>query len=423
MAIKHAVRGTGCRWMLFAVLAWGVASEARAAEFVEYYKNGVAAAEAQNWSLTEEMMLKAIAEQSEERAKVKKAFYFRRYLPHFYLGKARFEAGNCRGALAAWKESETQGVVQKFPEFQLILEGRQACTQMVALAAALDKALRAVESAEQAAGRSRGRLSELPEGEPTGKVLVNRQAEAEASLGRIRLRLASADIVLNEVEEAAAVAAVAEREFKVIASQANEMRASQLAVRKQKLATEIQTLVATARQALRASEYLQPYPVQVSRHRLAVEQAIRNAEDAADGSLSGGELQAVRAELTQATRNLRRSASPPPEDLQRAARAFLDQDYSSVLSILGESEFESARASSHAHLLQAAALHALYFSTGAENAELLQQAGEQVLACHGADRERTPPTAVFSPSFVAFYESQVSGGGEGNEIEGADEEL
>ena len=30
-----------------------------------------------------------------------------------------------------------------------------------------------------------------------------------------------------------------------------------------------------------------------------------------------------------------------------------------------------------------------------------------MLACNGADPQRSPPPAVFSPSFIVFFESQI----------------
>lgn len=423
MAIGSKGRRFWVRLLLGVVLACGTAGRAPAAEFVEFYKNGLAAAQSQRWSLAAEMMRKAIDGQPQERTKVKKALYFRRYLPHFHLGKALYEMGDCSGALTAWQESEAQGVVQRFPEHQQILDGRLACGQMTDLANALDKALLAVESAETSATRSRRRLSELPNADDEAQVLLDRQTEAEASLGRVRRRLASADIVLGEVEEAAAVAAVAAREFEVLRQQADEMRAARVAVRQEQLSSEIENLTSRARDALRSSEYLRPYPARVARSRTAVEQALQHAKAATEGSLSAGELQAVQSELAQATRDLRRTVSPPPAELEQAATAYLTRDYAGVLTILGESEFPSNRATSHSHLLQAAALFALYYSTGAGDEALLEQARQEVLACHDADQGQSPPTAVFSPSFVAFFERQTLEPVASGQQEGVDEGL
>lgn len=411
------------RILLAAVLFGGAPALASAAEFVEFYKNGMAAVESQQWSVAAEMMQKAIDQQPSAKTKVKKALYFRRYLPHFYLGKALFETGDCTGALAAWQESEAQGVVRKFPEYQQIQGGRVACVHMVELQAALGDALRIVESAESAASQARRRLSEVPSTHESLQVLLSRQAEAEASLARVQQRLASRNIVLSAVEEAATLAKLTRSEFEIVSQQADELRVEQVEVRQEELTARIQRQVVAARRQLRASQYLQPYPASVARRRAAVEQALEHARAATDGSLSGGELQVIESELTKATRDLRRAILPPPAQLTDAAAAYLGRDYAGVLAILGESQFPDIRASSHSHLLQAAALFALYYSTGAGDGDLLEQARQQVLACRNADPERSPPTAVFSPSFVGFFENQTLETAESSPDEGVDEGL
>ena len=423
MAVKSGAPRLWCRALFSLALTGGLSAPAAAAEFVEFYKKGMDAVESQQWTLAAEMMQKAIDEQPNAKTRVKKALYFRRYLPHFHLGKALYETGDCGGALAAWQESESQDVVKRYPEFQQILEGRLACDQMVDLEGALDEASRAVESAETSATRSRRRLSELPSTDDTVLGLLNRQAEAEASLSRVRQRLASVDIVLDTVQEAATLAAIAETEFEMIRQQADELRVVQLATKEAEVAAQIEILVTRARGELKSCEYLQPYPPAVARSRAAVEQALEHARVASDGSLSAGELQVVQSELAKATRDLRRSVTPPPNDLQAAAEAFYSRDYTGVLTILGEREFASARAASSSHMLRAAALFSLFYSSGAGDDSLLEQARQEVLACLGADRDRSPPAAVFSPSFVAFFESQTLEPVESNHDEDSDESL
>lgn len=407
MEVIPGTRRLRSRLLLTIALAGGAPGLVSAAEFLEFYKNGVAAAASQHWTLAAEMMRKAIEEQPNAKTKIKRALYFRRYLPHFYLGKALYETGDCAAALTAWQESEKQDVVRRFPEYQQILEGRLACGQMVDLEGALDRALKSVESAEKSAIEARRRLSEVPSTVATVPVLLDRQTAAEESLGRARQRLGSDDIAMDEVEEVATVAAIAKAEFEILRQQAVELRTLQLTAQQEEVVVQIQSLMGRASKELKSCEYLQPYPATVARNRASVELALKHAQAAFDDSLSAGELQAVQAELVKVTRDLRRSVSPPPAELRDAAQAYLSRDYNEVLAILSGREFVSARASSHSHLLRAAALFSLYYSTGAGDEALLEQAGEEVLACRRADRERFPPVAVFSPSFVAFFEGQT----------------
>ena len=56
--------------------------------------------------------------------------------------------------------------------------------------------------------------------------------------------------------------------------------------------------------------------------------------------------------------------------------------------------------------MQAAALYALYYSTGAADESLLERARDEVLACRGSGRDPLPTATVFSPGFVAFFADQ-----------------
>ena len=393
---------------LVATLVIGVfAPAARGAEFLDFYKLGLSAAESGQWSQAAEMMRQAIDHQPVAKTKVKKSLFFRRYLPHFHLGKALFESGDCRGALEAWEESESQGVVVRFSEFQQLQDGRVACSQMSDLEGALDRALRAIQQAEAAAEQSRRRLAALPTSDSAARKLSDRQTEAEAGLGRVSSRLAAGNVALGEVEEAARVAAVTRQEFTTLERLAREQRGVQLEQIHDDLTSQVEPLVVAAKKELAASEYLRPYPTAVARSRVAVEQALEHARALADSSLTKGEIEALDSELKSTTEALQRATSPPPAALTAAAAAYLDGDYSGVLIALAEAEFASSRATAHAHLLKAAALFSLYQATGASDEALIEGARTEVLACQSADSQQIPPIAVFSPSFLSFFQEQI----------------
>lgn len=406
--------------LLAALIFGGFGPAARGAEFLDFYKLGLSAAESEQWKQSAEMMRQAIDNQPVAKAKVKKSLFFRRYLPHFHLGKALFESGDCRGALEAWQESESQGVVVRFPEFQQLQDGRIACSQMSDLEQALDKALRAIQQAEASADQSRRRLAVLVMSDSVAKGLADRQTEAEAALGRVSARLAAGNVALGKVEEAARVAEVTRREFIAVEEQAREHRSIQVARIHDDLTSQVEPLVVAAREELAASEYLRPYPTSVARSRVALEQALEHARALEDESLTKGEIDALGSELISTTQALRRATSPPPAALTAAAAAYLDGDYSGVLIALAESEFASGKATAHAHLLKAAALYSMYQATGAEDEALLEGARTEVLACQRADSQQIPPIAVFSPSFLSFFQEQILESGDPGEGDDSD---
>ena len=87
-------------FLMVTLLSGALAPAVEGAEFLDFYKLGLSAAESEQWTQAAEMMRQAIDNQPQARTKVKKSLFFRRYLPHFHLGKALFESGDCGGALA-----------------------------------------------------------------------------------------------------------------------------------------------------------------------------------------------------------------------------------------------------------------------------------------------------------------------------------
>lgn len=81
--------------------------------FLEAYKQGLKALDNRQWELAAEKMREAVAGRSEESLRLPKKGYLRKYLPHYYLGVALFELGDCAGALESWAESERQDVVTR----------------------------------------------------------------------------------------------------------------------------------------------------------------------------------------------------------------------------------------------------------------------------------------------------------------------
>lgn len=396
---------TGVPWLIGLMITLGPSAASAASEFLEFYKIGVTAAEAGDWQLVIEMMQKAIEQQPQAKAKVKKGLYFRRYIPYFYLGKARYESGDCRGALAAWSLAEAQGVVARFPELGELNAGRESCEQRrTDLELARQEAHRLIQRATAASTQSRRSLEELSSSGQGAGSLPARQAKADEALAAARSRLNAGEKILVEIEGAATAADEARQEFDAIRREVEQQRNS-LTSRQQQLIADLEASIESAKEVLANSEYLQPYPRGVSHRRAAVQAALDKA-GSVDADLSIGELEALKSELGTADSGLRNAISPPPPELASAAEAFLMGDYAAVLTILEAREFSSARAASHAHMLNAAALFTLFYSGGGSQPELLERAREEVLSCRAADPSRSPPASVFSPKFISFFDSQ-----------------
>ena len=79
----------------------------------EAYARGVAAVNARNYKAAAEALQKSIAEMPNEGTNVRTRKELITYVPHFWLGIAKFNLGDPDGALREWRISEDQGVVAR----------------------------------------------------------------------------------------------------------------------------------------------------------------------------------------------------------------------------------------------------------------------------------------------------------------------
>ena len=78
------------------------------------------------------------------------------YIPHFYLGQAHYQLGDCEGAMDAWNESLRQGVITGLNEYSTMQAGMTACAgEVVDIPKLAGEATRAIDNA-----RSRSRQLE-----------------------------------------------------------------------------------------------------------------------------------------------------------------------------------------------------------------------------------------------------------------------
>jgi hypothetical protein len=377
------------------------------ADFLDSYKQGIKAADDGDWTTVARLMEEAVAEQPEESPRIGKRFYFRRYVPHYYLGRARFEQGDCPGALAAWKTSEGQGVIQKFPEFQEIQQKRQICRQRAAdRAAARQETVDAVARAQKAARSVDG----LPgpelapfwdRGEPS---LARRTSEARRNLVSAEERLKNLGDSPAEAEEIRKLAERAALGFEGIHRESEQLK-TRLAAERAEAVDDLAPLQREATRALASVRDLRPYPRELGR---AVErlEALLAASRGADSGGSTASIARLRENLQAATGRLEAASARPPRELVAAAEAFFTGAYEEVLTLLQDTSFRSSKAAAHAHLFQAAAAYSLYILGARMEPELLDEARRHVLACRAQDRLRLPTRSAFSPRFIDFFLSQ-----------------
>lgn len=395
--------------LLGAVLAAAAALPA-AADFLDSYKAGLEATDAGDWPTVERLMREAIAGKPEADARLGRRFYFRRYIPHYYLGLALYEQGDCPGAVAAWAESERQGVIQRFDEeYRLLQEGRALCrqrqeqmTESVRTAQAeIDRAGEAADAAD-ALGQGLGELWRAGEPSP-----VDRLRQAQRSLQEAREQLAAGRASGDPAAVAAAgrTAADARARLEALEREAAQLQ-RQRQDRRQELLGVIEPRLEAARRLLRATAYLQPYPPEVGRRRQELQGMV------AAGETLGTETDVDRLEryaqrLAAAANALEQAAAPPPRRLLDAAEAFFQGEHERVLELLAEADLGNRRATAQAHLFRAAARYALYVGGGQRDGELLAAARDDVRSCRETDSACSPLPQAFSPRFQQFFATQL----------------
>jgi hypothetical protein len=97
----------------FALLLLIATNVSAAEKWFESYDRGVAAVNARNYKAAADSLQKAIAEMPTEGTNVRAKNSLITYVPHFWLGIAKFNLGDVDGALREWRTSEEQGVLAR----------------------------------------------------------------------------------------------------------------------------------------------------------------------------------------------------------------------------------------------------------------------------------------------------------------------
>ena len=110
------------------VSAWPLAASAQD----DAFKQGMQARGDKKWADAVRYMQAAVkADGQESTRKVRSGFLGvngMEYLPHYFLGEAFFNQGDCAGAVTEWSTSEQQGIIRNRPDFlALMRKNLQAC--------------------------------------------------------------------------------------------------------------------------------------------------------------------------------------------------------------------------------------------------------------------------------------------------------
>jgi tetratricopeptide (TPR) repeat protein len=355
--------------LLFLLLA---AVEARA-DYKDSYRKGMEALDRKRWDEVARYMREAIGENPTEGERIKLyGLRFETYLPHFHLGAAYLNLGNCDLATKSFETSRTQGAIRSHPKWPELLDGLKSCegsgpapkppSPSAAPTTTPTTTMKAGPDAAQVAQAVQAAEGALSGAEESGRAVT--QLAADPRLSAVWSR--EPDLGRAEAEGREALAAA---------------RARLDAGRR---GSDLGLLGDAREQATRARERLE-------RVRSAAE---RKRES----------LQPTPAPAPPTT-TLKAAEGVTPADLMAGAQAYFAGRYDEAVRLLEPSVGLRGRAGVQAKLLRAAARHALYRAGGEKDAVLRRQAADDVTACRRADPSLVPDSAAFSPQFLDFFRS------------------
>lgn len=391
------------------VLALLLLAPAAAADPKDVHQQGEQALAEKRWQDAVRFFSAAVAERSEEKVPL----LGRRYLPHYFLGVALAELGDCTGALDAWAETERQGKIGRAEDLAATLPKRkEACRER----------LRQVELAEsevadllRQADATTPTLASLAERQALVSVWSGGPGSYAARVAEARQRLAEARRRLTEGSDRGDLGILADAE-ELASGALAELRAvigdarrqlGELNAAAESALEELAAVESAALEAVRSVSDLQPYPPGLAGRVAEVQLSLQRIEERRDAALAP-ELEALGSRLQEAVEELGKAAARPSQTLWNAAEAFLGGRYQEVLDQLAGNPYTRGRTAYHACHLEAASRFALYVVGGESQPELLEQARQGVLDCH----ERAPYFKIsrkfFSPRYVELYDATVN---------------
>jgi hypothetical protein len=351
------------------LLALSASAGLASADYKDSYKQGVEAIEKSRWADAARLMQEAIASKSAEGETIR--FYgqrFETYLPHFYLGLALFNSGDCVGALRSWAISESQGAVRKSEQYKTLTKNRGAC------------------EAKATPPKPTPAAPATPPPGPDPAAVAQATQAAEAALKRAddaarAVAALQGDPLLGPAwSQDAALGPVQERAKEALAA----ARAKLDAGRKKPDLGQI----GEAREAAdRVAQQFDGLSSHAARRRTELSAASKPTPP----------------EPVAATPTATPIKGPPPPQLLAGARAFFGAQYAQTVALLAGADGLPGRAGAQSLMLRAAARHALYLIGGEKDSGLLSSAKADARASRRLDPLGAPDPQAFSPRFVELF--------------------
>jgi len=406
------------------------------ADFKRDYGSGVQDYNKGDYADAIESLQKAIGEEPKSQEKVRiYGMRYEPYLPHFYLGLAKLKSGDCTGALAAFKESIAQGVIQQQEQFAELQSSMSQCeSQKVDVS-------RIAKSAEDAIGGLEDDINRFAKLE-SEKLLSSewasrwqpQLAKAQATAQSLKTRLKTAvdntdEAAIKAIQSEAQGAASALSDAQGLAvARVDSIKQSQAADAKKQLSDARQSLV----QALSAgksiefkqgSEQMASLKEQMTTLLAQGDNAVGNSATSAgnfrelaqninnvsrryalaEQDWQNQQRQAQAAAENEAAAKAAAARRIPPAKLKQAADAYFAGNYQSAVELANPDALDEDRAKVQALLFRAASNYKLYVLSGERNIQARQQAEDDIRSIKRLNKNFAPYIAAFSPKFLELF--------------------
>jgi hypothetical protein len=360
------------------------------------YDRGVTAVNAKNYKAAQEALARSIGEMPMEGTNVRAGRSLITYLPHFWLGIAKFNLGDTEGALREWRISEEQGVIARTEYYARMKDWVARAKQQQQL-----NAQQNASGSKKAADAAISRALEMQLGALTaGGDRSESYLSATRKLQEARTQFQKAGTDVAAYKSAEQIAHQAATLFNVAADEGRKLKAARAATPPPVVAKK-QVVVpppAPAPVVVKQPEP-QPLPAPViteAEATKAIEAQQARVETAAPGRRP---IAPPAAEAAAAPQKQQRP------DLRPAYRAYAQGELAKSEQLL--SSILTSQASAEAFLLRGCARYTRAMLSRTPDA-LLLAATDDFRAALARDHALRLDRSAFSPKLVAFFE-QVRG--------------
>jgi hypothetical protein len=381
------------------------------------YARGVAAVNAKSYKAAADALQKSIAEMPNEGTNVRTRKELITYVPHFWLGIAKFNLGDSDGALREWRICEEQGVVGR-TDYYARMKDWIARAQTEKQRDAQDNASSSKKAADVAISKA---LEVQLDALSAGGDRAESYLAAQRKLMDARTQFQKAGTDVNAYKAAEQIAQQAASLFGSAAEEGKKLRAARVAPVRKPAPAPVTTaqIIPVAPPPVKVNE-TPPPPLVVKtetatpviteaevRKRIAEQEQRRRAiEEAKKPVAAPGSIDVTAAPVKPSPQQPNSPAAQPLPDIRPAYRAFASGDLSGSERLLtGILNVQPAAA--EAYLLRGCARYTRAMLSRTPD-PLLLAATDDFRAALERNRALRLDRDAFSPKLIAFFE-QVRG--------------